>query len=990
MADIKSYKILNLDDQERVVQLVSIPSFLIHPLTGKKVRPPRPRVAVVGKNEFIILTISSEDSGSLGVIVGLDGEARRGTLQFSEYPRSILYDDPYILALFSDGRIEFHNTLTHEIVSHNFVVPENKKPRMLAYVSSIPVISMKEELVNAEFSMVDFDSNFKQQYAKSSYHSRQKEEMNFSNICNKFNANITILYNDSVKILIRPSKFIEICRLLDEKRIEEAIDEIERSLPNHTSDFTTPPEIKYLYQRVSLVFLESLLFDDALEYLKKGSLDPRALLSLYNQLYPYLKTVIESLDGLPLTRDVRILIKNMHDINTLVRNGSNQFTGGNSEIAAELELSLLQNANDLLCRFLEYCKKIYSSYEILIPINTALAMLYSNTKEIKKFTVLLFEQSSSIDSDILIKYLESKNHLYFASLVYKSYEVPEKVLDIWEEILKSKDTESGFDGDEEYLEYITELKNEELTSRRFYKVLDFKPSLAVKMFYKLSPGTVAGLNTDLLIAKFEAIGDDKVLGDFIERLVEVHHSKSPIYSTLLIQIRIRDIGRWFFKSKGILEEGRALRSELENAYRIRQNRDIHLTFRDFLVGMIGLINEIQNNGKKVDQGGIVSGKSIDFSNSINFNSQKNELYDECLRSKMSKGYTTSLRLRYNLLELMLDPQQLFDTNLVFETIKVHAPNYLYLEMAIILARVGNIKDAVNILVHSAQDFGEAELICFGSNQSLSLSRLTPLSIETSRKRLSATKKPGPVSEGGKKPDFLNSESVAKSMIEEGLINQFPDTLQPELNIIGDNLKYRIFFEYLSLQDSELGYSLILGLVTRSDFNYDYRIILNNVPISWEASPFVSYFKTILEANLNKTNASKLSLILLSKSIQTLRSEKYYTTQFPELAPTFLKRNFGKTGAMFPINSIINDINSYFILSPDIKNPEKPIVKKTAFNGNKYDIESELKGKTHVTIRESDICENCGIAIGCDRPFLFMPSTKKIYHQNCAKESSKQT
>ncbi|OMJ24849.1 Vacuolar protein sorting-associated protein 3 [Smittium culicis] len=592
MADIKSYKIINLENIENVVPLVSIPNSLVDPLTGKKLRPPRPRVGVVGKNEFIILTISSEEVGSLGVIVGVNGDARRGTLQFPEHPRSFIYDSPYIIALFSDGRAEFHNTHTSEVVEYNFISPNGKKPRGVAFVSSLPTLAMSGELEDVEISISEESNEYLKNFSKADFSNRYSDFNSSDIISNSFSAHVVVYYSETVKALIKPPKFLEICNLLDEKRVEEAIDEIELSLSKSTKGFHESREIKFLYQRVSLIFLESLLFDDALEYLKKGYFDPRVLLSLFSELFSVLKNIIDPLESLSISKAIKKSVKSMRNINTLVKNGSSQFTGGNSEIAAELELTLLQNANDLLFRFLIYCNKVYKDYEHLLPVCTSLALLYSDQKETEKYKELLYDQKNFVDCDVVVNYCNSKKNYYFASLAYKIFEKAEQTLNIWEDILSGKIDAPEFKGEVEYLNYITELKNEELTSKRFYKILNFNTSLAVKMFYKLSPGTVAGLNTDLLIAKFEANGDDEVLGNFIQRLVEVHHSKSPVYSTLLVQIRIRDIGRWLKNDKSnSFEQSR--KQELENSFRIRQNSDMSLSFRDFLVGMINSINKVQ-------------------------------------------------------------------------------------------------------------------------------------------------------------------------------------------------------------------------------------------------------------------------------------------------------------------------------------------------------------------------------------------------------------
>ncbi|OMJ30043.1 hypothetical protein AYI69_g425 [Smittium culicis] len=969
MADIKSYKILNLENIENVVPLVSIPNSLVDPLTGKKVRPPRPRVGVVGKNEFIILTISSEEVGSLGVIVGVNGDARRGTLQFPEHPRSFIYDSPYIIALFSDGRAEFHNTHTSEVVEYNFISTNGKKPRGVAFVSSMPALAMSGEFEETEIPISEESNECQKNFSKADFSNRYSDFNCSDTISNTFSAHVVVYYSETI------------CNLLDEKRVEEAIDEIELSLSKSTKGFHESREIKFLYQRVSLIFLESLLFDDALD-----------------ELFSVLKNVIDPLESLSISKAVKKSVKSMKNINTLVKNGSSQFTGGNSEIAAELELTLLQNASDLLFRFLIYCNKVYKDYELLLPVCTSLALLYSDQKETEKYKELLYDQKNFIDCDVVVNYCNSKKNYYFASLAYKTFEKAEQTLNIWEDILSGKIDEPDFKGEVEYLNYITELNNEELTSKRFYKTLNFNTSLAVKMFYNLSPGTVAGLNTDLLIAKFEANGDDEVLGNFIQRLVEVHHSKSPVYSTLLVQIRIRDIGRWLKDDKNYSSE-LSRKLELENSFRIRQNSDMGLSFRDFLVGMINSINKVKKIDERINKGDIVSSNYYDFSDSIRINHKEDVIYDNHLKKKLSPGYTQSLMLRYHLLELLLDTQQLFDINTVFETIKLHTPNYLYLEIAVLLIRIGELKDAINILIHKAQDFGEAEILCLRTNQQSSLIKLDPQNIEmSSRKRLSASKQSIASTENNKKTnqELFKSKAISKFLIKNQDIRSLPIKLSSELSKLeyDKDFRYLLFFEYLNFEDPELGYKLISGLVTRLNINYNHFVILNNLPTDWVAAPLKPYFKTIIEANSNKANVSRIAFSLLSQNFQQLRSQKFYVLQFPELAPTFIRENFDKKSSkMKPIYSIIGDIDSYFP-SYNVTNSQKlnsgaesrlpqTLIKSPKVKiSKKYDIESVLKNKTHIVLKESDNCKKCEKPIKCDNTFFYKPTEKAFYHKEC--------
>ncbi|KAJ1938469.1 hypothetical protein FBU59_004426, partial [Linderina macrospora] len=153
IARMRSIQIYRMTSELRLEQEVAIASSVAsicqygnYPYkdekTGKIVRPPRPRTLVVGPNEFMFLT-SSGDETTLGVIITAMGEALRGTLQFASYPKSIIYDDPNVVAIFGNGVVEVYDTRRQEqtLMQTLFADPESdapsgSRPRKICAVAS--------------------------------------------------------------------------------------------------------------------------------------------------------------------------------------------------------------------------------------------------------------------------------------------------------------------------------------------------------------------------------------------------------------------------------------------------------------------------------------------------------------------------------------------------------------------------------------------------------------------------------------------------------------------------------------------------------------------------------------------------------------------------------------------------------------------------------------------------------------------------------------
>ncbi|KAF9788229.1 hypothetical protein BJ322DRAFT_1047828, partial [Thelephora terrestris] len=85
----------------------------VMPLSHAGVVPAKPIITVIGSNEFLI--VSNVDDRGLAVFISGSGDPVRGTFEYSKYPVSVSYDDPYLVALMPDQSLEIRDIETQSV-----------------------------------------------------------------------------------------------------------------------------------------------------------------------------------------------------------------------------------------------------------------------------------------------------------------------------------------------------------------------------------------------------------------------------------------------------------------------------------------------------------------------------------------------------------------------------------------------------------------------------------------------------------------------------------------------------------------------------------------------------------------------------------------------------------------------------------------------------------------------------------------------------------
>ncbi|KAI8321234.1 hypothetical protein GQ54DRAFT_187500 [Martensiomyces pterosporus] len=830
LADTERYKILDLAKirssslEEGQLELLPTQQPYRDARTGKVVRPPRPRTLVVGPNEFMFLT-SSGDETTLGVIVTALGEALRGTLQFATFPKSIVYDDPYAIAVFGSGQVEVYDTRRPEqTLSQRFFDPSvdadcdqpGRRPRRLCMAAGLHLSTSISRPSVADGSSPGMrgstDSptlDISKLFSPTQQHQRGKSELETTpwtdalaqsphvrrevlgdsspapagggagKALSRFiKTSIVLVAQDSLYALATQPRLVEIDRLMDSQRVEEAVLMVEEALASDPSLNATSDEVSYCFQKAGMVCLKNMLFDDALQYFRRGYLDPRALAHLFPESVEYLGSLLVPFGQISMAAGLRSIFYDIGDMEQLIKRGAEQLSGDNDEQMALLRETLKTNALDVSERYLEHARtqmqqndRPYAPDAIPV-IDTMLARLYSVNSQHDKLCKLI-QSRNSIASDLAGDYFMNTKHYYYCSLIYKAHGDAEKVLGMWRRILSGEWEDARFGGLPEYLEYlehIQHLSDQEVLLREYYWLIDFDVGSSLQVLTYLPDKAVVTIDADRVIRKIEVYGDE-ALRAFIERLISSRHAKATHYMTYLVKVYVRQIRDYYLADT---PEAQGHRQLLETGFRRAQAEDIGLSFRSYL-------------------------KSV---------------------SNTDSG--TSLRTQ--LLKTLASRPPSYDAEDVLGCIEKEARDYLYTERAMLLVILGQNDRAVDILVNEGGDYAEAELLLLRPKALSSLAQLRQQPRGSPQSNSSAS-------------------SLQQQQRSSHAINEEVSSVHQGLGLWPENV-YRLFAMYLQLDegDDDTKARLVSGLLSKYG-EYLGMGILEQIPDHWQYSvvePFVRH------------------------------------------------------------------------------------------------------------------------------------------------------
>ncbi|KAJ2694758.1 hypothetical protein H4218_005472 [Coemansia sp. IMI 209128] len=561
VADTEAYKILDLAKLRTAslaegAQLELFPTQQprTDPESGRVIRPPRPRTLVVGPNEFMFLTSSAsdDDATTLGVIVTALGEAQRGTLQFASYPKSVVYDAPFLVAGFA-GSVDVYDTRQPEqTLAQRFFVDtsDSQRPRRVCAAAGF--------LAGTRIAQIRDESELAMSRALSAV----------------VRASVLAVAQDSVYVLADEPQLLVVDRMLRAGRIEEAMAAVDKASGDVAQGSA---EVRYCVLMAGVQYFARLLLDDALQLFRRGAMDPRALLHVYSDYAEYLGPLLEPLERLPMPANLRTAIRNLGSVAQLVSSSAADMAGDGNDQQALAE-ALSANAMEVLERYLEHTRGFGEFDVARAAVDTALARVYADSDQIEKFTALIGSSGSRVDSERVLEFCRSTQRHYYESLVHRVRGESRKVLDIWRNLLSGEWEDKRFGGMPEYLAYAETLAEQQdalLAEYDWLVGVDIAASLHV--LASLSDVSVAALDADRAMAAIQGQnieGGDRAQRALIERLISASHPRASHYLTYLLNVYVRQVRDCFSGDKE--------RKALEGAFFCAQAEDLRLTFRAWI------------------------------------------------------------------------------------------------------------------------------------------------------------------------------------------------------------------------------------------------------------------------------------------------------------------------------------------------------------------------------------------------------------------------
>ncbi|KAJ2806150.1 hypothetical protein H4R21_000982 [Coemansia helicoidea] len=727
LADTETYKILDLakaraGGAREAAQLELMPTQQprTNAATGRVVRPPRPRTLVVGPDEFMFLTPSGDDA-TLGVMVTATGEALRGTLQFATYPKSIVYDDPYVVATFGSGQVDVYDTRSPELtlVQTFFGDGPPDSQRRLSTVAGLRACSRiaQPEVIDVSDSITgvaggsgsvaaasvfdprnlprhtgcDFEETAWTEVLGPAVHWR-REALGDSGgrapaagvgprgaLSRWLEARVAVFSSDSVHALVRQPQLARVETLVREQRVEEAVVAVEAALTAAACPAARGDEVAYCFQLAGMVCLKNSLLDDALQHFCRGELDPRALLHLFPEYVDYLGPLLVPFGRIPMATGLRQVFYEIGAVERLVERAARQLAGDSAEQQSAVGATLQANALEMLQRYLEFCRRLMAqddqpfAPDAIPVVDTSLARVYAATGAHDRLCSLLRRPRSAVVGDLACDYYRDARLYYYCSLVHRAQGDSARALDAWRRLLSGEWEDPRFGGLPEYLEYAAALGSQAALRDEYYWLAGFDAEASLVLLARLTDATVATVDAERVIDAIEVRGD-RVLRVFIERLIAAGHARATHYVTYLAKAYVRQIRDHYLADTA---EARARAAALETQYRCAQATDLSLTFRDHL-------RVVRRSG---DEG---------------------------------------TELRAQLLDVLCARPPRYDPRALLECIDAEAPDYLHVERAVLLVVLGQADDALDALVHRCSEYAEAELLLLRPDAPRSLARLGPL------------------------------------------------------------------------------------------------------------------------------------------------------------------------------------------------------------------------------------------------------------------------
>ncbi|QSL66996.1 hypothetical protein MERGE_001383 [Pneumocystis wakefieldiae] len=669
VATTSSYELINFENNRRIplFPIIQGNDVLHHNFLRVSMSFLKPIIISISKSEFIV-TCLFDGKNSVGLFVDINGNVVRGTIMFSEYPISLASEFPFLMALMDNSFVEIHNIIDQtlvQVVQSPFLGSITNIFRTFGHLCIFSESLMKKIVMVKAMSSKDPETQ--DDHIKNN---NFLEEMNIATRLSSIPSKVFLIGENGVSCLVFDSILVHVDELLNLKEVDDALlfikDFTKIITPENIHSERIYHEISYIRQKSGFVYLEKILFDDAIIQFEESDIDPRLVISLF----PVFDV---KLDGVMTYKGVDEIICRLVDIDNII---SFEITGkfDSYEQLSDKEIETIQNYRKILY---QNALNILKKYLLKYRQRKGLGIIGTSYKNKQIFQIvdltllkLLVYLSPEEDSSVLYKLVDSgiqcfddavaifeENKKYFLlSKLYQNMKMQNKVLEIWKNIMDGNLSDYEFlDGEKKMKDYLFEVDDDNLRIDYTIWLLERMQHIGIEFFIN--------------------IGSKKPFKFSIDEMVNIFRSRSKICLKIYLEYLVSNFSNFSFLN------------------------ELLLLYSDEIINylQIPLIRDATERSIK------------DYSESNDDKMPYFEYLSTCMIENDEK-YQKFVSNRIKLIEYL---QLVSDYD--FELVLKHLysqKDLLLIELVILYGRFSRHEEALTILVQILKDYKTSEIYCY--------------------------------------------------------------------------------------------------------------------------------------------------------------------------------------------------------------------------------------------------------------------------------------
>lgn len=615
-----------------------------------------PLIAPVGSDEFLVLSGSKIDEPAMGLVVNKEGNISRGTIAWPEYPSSVAVEYPYVASVIGK-QVQFHSLHDQRLIQ---VLDYNSVPlvhNVLAAISQ-PYHPLADKIRLVPLQQKEDHENIE----------RIDKERKVAEELSIISSSLFVYSKEKgIECLLSLPRIFQLEKLVENEKIDEVLEEM------GTLEITTERavvELEYLNQLVGMGYLLHKDFSSATTSWLDGLLDPRLVVHIYDrecvtgEIWIF-NGILELLNKIIENYFASILVEK--STGSIVTSTKKKDTKKAKSIVAKDQKESMQFYHYFLQQWLTKrdLESVADKQNVFKTIEKAtlnLLLRLDAETAIKKVELYNFISEEIIETWAETKEtLKSQERHYGLFLLYKKRGEIEKVCEIWKNILTGDIQDHDFKGtEEEFATYLGEnVRGQQLWDYGMWLV-NRNSHVGLKIFTDRDE-----FKDDELMEAFKKLENSNVWREYLRVLV--YEKKNYSFHGELVILSIED-----------------------------------------------LLTEIHGNKKSRDQ--II--KSYETYRTLGFPKRSYYEFMTSLASRgtsaNSKGFKKIVKMRQDLLKLLLQENGQYDANLV--SMKLNDNDHdtkalLNLELSVVYNRMGLHERAIHILCHDLCDFEQSIKYC---------------------------------------------------------------------------------------------------------------------------------------------------------------------------------------------------------------------------------------------------------------------------------------